>query len=157
MEKKKEETSKVKLVFDYREPFQAPYMVRELTKKLKLRNAVSGQTIFVAGISFVITAFVLFSIIGFNHWTLGLSVLIPFGLVELFNRVEPDGKKVHRFIIDYLSYLSLFVLPKKAIHQGRKVEIIKQSISYDRKKVSDIQVRRKKDTHEIDSARRKGI
>ncbi|MFR3685551.1 MAG: TcpE family conjugal transfer membrane protein, partial [Enterococcus sp.] len=137
MEKKKEENLKVKLVFDYREPFQAPYMVRELTKKLKLRNAVSGQTIFVAGVSFVMTAFILFSTVGFNHWTLGLSVLIPFGLVELFNRIEPDGKKVHLFIVDYLSYLLAFVIPKKSVYQGKKVEIVKKRISYDRKRVSD--------------------
>lgn len=150
MEKKKGETSKVKLVFDYREPFQSPYMVKELTKKLRLRNAISGQTIFVAGISFVMTAFALFSTIGFNHWTLGLSVLIPFGLVEVFNRIEPDGKKVHRFIVDYLSYLWTFVFFKKGIHQGRKLTIVKHRISYDRKKVSDIQVKRKGGSHEID-------
>lgn len=154
MEKKKEETTKAKLVFDYREPFQAPYMVRELTKKLKLRNAVSGQTIFVAGVSFVMTACMLFSTVGFKHWTLGLSVLIPFGLVEVFNRIEPDGKKVHLFIVDYLAYLWAFVVPKKAVYQGKKVEIVKKRISYNRKKVADIQVKRKDVPHEINRTSR---
>lgn len=142
MEKKKEEVLKTKLVFDYREPFQSPYMVKELTKKLRLRNAVSGQTIFVAGISFVLTAGALFSTIGFNHWTLALSALVPFGLVELFHRIEPDGKKVHLFIVDYLAYLWQFVLPKRVVYQGEKRVIIKEKIFYERKKIPSLQVRK---------------
>lgn len=126
---------KEKQVFDYREPFQAPYMIREITKNLKLPMAIAGQDIFTFMIGFAILALLTFPTIGVNQFTIIISVLLPYGLVALFNIIEPDGKKVPIFIWDYLKYLIGYQIPKWEIYQSEKIKTIKQLVFYDSMKI----------------------
>lgn len=133
--------NKEKQVFDYKEPFQAPYMVREITKKLRLRNAVSGQTIFVFGFTALLCLILFYPFLGFNQFYVMLSIAIPYGMVELFNRVEPDGKKVHLFLLDYIRFVWVYQIGKKAIQQTNLITIRKTKMIYKKEQLKHLTVK----------------
>ncbi|MGL9782351.1 MULTISPECIES: TcpE family conjugal transfer membrane protein [Enterococcus] len=133
--------NKEKQVFDYKEPFQAPYMVREITKKLRLRNAVSGQTIFVFGFTALLCLILFYPFLGFNQFYVMLSIAIPYGMVELFNRVEPDGKKVHLFLLDYIRFVWVYQIGKKAIQQTNLITIRKTKMIYKKEPLNHLKIK----------------
>lgn len=133
--------NKEKQVFDYKEPFQAPYMVREITKKLRLKNAVSGQTIFVFGFTALLCLILFYPFLGFNQLYVMLSIAIPYGMVELFNRVEPDGKKVHLFLLDYIRFVWVYQIGKKAIQQTNLITIRKTKMIYKKEQLKHLTVK----------------
>ncbi|EGP5595300.1 conjugal transfer protein [Enterococcus hirae] len=133
--------NKEKQVFDYKEPFQAPYMVREITKKLRLRNAVSGQTIFVFGFTALLCLILFYPFLGFNQFYVMLSIAIPYGMVELFNRVEPDGKKVHSFLLDYIRFVWVYQIGKKTIQQTNLITIRKTKMIYKKEQLKHLTVK----------------
>ncbi|MGQ4819940.1 TcpE family conjugal transfer membrane protein, partial [Enterococcus faecium] len=66
---------------------------------------------------------------GMNHLVVIVSLAIPYGLVQLFNHVEPDGKRAHIFLKDYFLYLLIFVFAHKSLyheqlHSFRQVKVI---------------------------------
>lgn len=137
----REEKQPIKQVFDYKEPFQAPYMVREITKKLRLRNAISGQTIFVFGFTALLCLVLFYPFLGFNQFYMMLSIAIPYGMVELFNRVEPDGKKVHVFLLDYLRFVMIYQIGKKVIQQTDLIKIRETKMIYKKEKIKELSVK----------------
>lgn len=112
-----------KQIFDYREPFNAPYMIREIAKNVRLPFVVYAQDFTIAMISFGIIFSILIGVIGFNQFTLLVSVGISYGMVQLFNKVEPDGKRVDIFVKDYLNYLVHYGLTKKVVYHEQLEKI----------------------------------
>ncbi|EMF0445289.1 TPA: TcpE family conjugal transfer membrane protein [Enterococcus faecium] len=133
--------NKEKQVFDYKEPFQAPYMVREITKKLRLRNAVPGQTIFVFGFTALLSMLILYPLLGFTQFFVILCLIIPYGMVELFNRVEPDGKKVHLFLLDYIRFVCVYQIGKKVIQQTNLITIRKTKMIYKKEQLNHLKIK----------------
>ncbi|MFD1899160.1 TcpE family conjugal transfer membrane protein [Enterococcus termitis] len=105
-----------KQVFDYREPFNAPYMIREIAKNVRLPFVVYAQDFTIAMISFSVTFSFLIALLGFNQLTLLASVGVSYGMIQLFNKVEPDGKRVDIFVKDYLNYLVHYGLIKNVVY-----------------------------------------
>mgnify|MGYP005983273697 CR=1 FL=1 len=134
---------KEKQVFDYREPFQAPYMVREITKKIRLRNAISGQSIFVFGFTCLFCGFLFYPFLGFTQLFVALCLLIPYGMVELFNRIEPDGKKVHAFLIDYIRFIFVYQLGKKSLQHTNLIKVRKTKMIYKKESLNNLQLKKK--------------
>lgn len=130
-----------KEVFDYKEPFHAPQMVREITKRFKLRNAIPAQTFFVGGFTAVFVGVLLYLIRGFDQLSVLLTVTASWGMIELFNRVEPDGKKVHVFLKDYVLYIFTYQLKNQVLQHGRFIKLNKHELVYERKTVADLCVK----------------
>lgn len=105
-----------KQIFDYREPFNAPYMIREIAKNVRLPFVVYAQDFTIAMISFGCTFSFLIGLIGFSQITLLASIGVSYGMVQLFNKVEPDGKRVDIFVKDFLNYLVHYGLTKRVIY-----------------------------------------
>ncbi|EOE6377803.1 TcpE family conjugal transfer membrane protein [Enterococcus hirae] len=133
--------NKEKQVFDYKEPFQAPYMVREITKKLRLRNAISGQTIFVFGFTALLCVLILYPLLGFTQFFVILCLIIPYSMVELFNRVEPDGKKVHSFLLEYIRFVCIYQIGKKTIQQTNLITIRKTKMIYKKEQLNHLTIK----------------
>ncbi|EAE7308546.1 conjugal transfer protein [Listeria monocytogenes] len=131
---------KDKQVLDYREPFNAPYMIREIAKNVRLPFIVYAQDFTIAILSFFIVFLLLFITIGFNQITAILSVGIPYGIVQIFNRIEPDGKRLDLFTKDYLTYLWFYVLPKKIVYHGRLESIKPSKVVYEKQTINSIRV-----------------
>lgn len=121
-----------KQIFDYREPFNAPYMIREIAKNVRLPFVVYAQDFTIAMISFGVTFSVLIGLIGFNQFTLLASVGVSYGMVQLFNKVEPDGKRVDIFVKDYLIYLVHYGLSKKVMYHEQIEKLKIEKIVYEK-------------------------
>ncbi|NBK03545.1 conjugal transfer protein, partial [Listeria monocytogenes] len=105
-----------KQILDYREPFNAPYMIREIAKNVNLPFVVYAQDFTVATVSFALVFSCLLLLFGMNQLVIMVSIAIPYGLVQLFNRVEPDGKRADIFLKDYLSYLMTYVMKHQVLY-----------------------------------------
>lgn len=121
-----------KQILDYREPFNAPYMIREIAKNVNLPFVVYAQDFTVATVSFALVFSLLLVTVGMNQLVIMISIGIPYGLVQLFNRVEPDGKRADIFLKDYLSYLFTFVLKRKILYHEQLESIKQEKVIYDR-------------------------
>jgi hypothetical protein len=121
---------KNKQIFDYREPFNAPYMIRELAKNVKLPFVVYAQDFTIATISFALMLLLSFLTIGLNQIALMVSIGISYGMVQLFNRVEPDGKRVDLFLKDYFNYLWTYVLSRKVLYHEQRETFKQEKVVY---------------------------
>lgn len=130
-----------KYVFDYREPFNAPTMVRELTKKFKLSRAYASQDIVVLISTCVVLGLFFWKVaFGLNRFTVLFTGLCSYGLMTLLNRYEPEGKAPFKFIYDYAVYLWEWQLPKWSFYQDEKVKINREKCVYEQEKVSDFMI-----------------
>ncbi|ROY39995.1 conjugal transfer protein [Enterococcus casseliflavus] len=124
--------NKEKQILDYREPFNAPYMIREIAKNVHLPFVVYGQDFTVATVSFAISFSLLLFFFGMNQLVVMLSLAIPYGLVQLFNRVEPDGKRADIFLKDYLVYLFTFAYGHKSLYHEQLHSFKQEKVIYQR-------------------------
>lgn len=124
-----------KRIFDYREPFNAPYMVREIVKNVRLPFVVYAQDFTVAVISFLVVGISLYLCFGINQLTVATTAAASYGMVQLFNKVEPDGKRVDLFLKDYLTYLFTFVFSRKVVYHECLEQIKMKKTVYQEKVV----------------------
>jgi len=122
-----------KRYYDYSVGLNTPYWIQELrTPKGKLifrfdtpQNisffVVSGLVLLVMILINVNTS--LFSIM--HRLTFGLSIILwvflPLKLAKFYCEYEPDGKKMHQFLVDGMIYFFEFVLNDKKIYHGMRV------------------------------------
>ena len=123
---------KEKQILDNREPLKAPYMIREIAKNVHLPFVVYAQDFTVATISFAVVFSALFMLFGINQLVVMVSLAIPYGLVQLFNRVEPDGKRADIFLKDYFVYLLTFVFGHKLLYHEQLHSFKQEKVIYDR-------------------------
>lgn len=121
-----------KQIYDYREPFNAPYMIREIAKNVNLPFVVYAQDFTIATVSFGITFGLFVWLFGFNQITLMISIGVPYGIVQLFNKVEPDGKRVDIFIRDYLVYFFSYLVTSKALYHEELEDFKQEKVVYEK-------------------------
>lgn len=122
---------KEKYVFDYKEPFNAPLVIRKLTDNFSLNFNLYAFDVVV----YMVSGLSLYVLL---HWFIPLAsqfgVLfyfgMPFLIVKIFATLEPDGKKVHVFLIDYAKFLIRYQIPKKGIYHGEKICLFKEKVTY---------------------------
>ncbi len=133
-----------KQILDYREPFNAPYMIREIAKNVNLPFVVYAQDFTVATVSFALVFSSLLLLFGMNQLVIIISIAVPCGLVQLFNRVEPDGKRADIFLKDYVSYLVTYVMKYQVLYH-EQLQIMKQEkVIYHRCMVSQLMIKEEK-------------
>lgn len=130
-----------KYVFDYKEPFNAPYLIREITKKIRLPFTMQAQDVLVFTMTLVIVGGALFLLFGFTKFVLLGTLLCAYGLVKLVNSFEPDGKKIHFFIKDYVVFLLMYQLGRKSFYHGQRIYVNEDVVRYDIKMSNDIEVK----------------
>ncbi|HBI7177707.1 TPA: conjugal transfer protein [Listeria monocytogenes] len=134
--------NKEKQILDYREPFNAPYMIREIAKNVHLPFVVYAQDFTVATVSFAITFSLLLLIFGMNQVVVMISIAIPYGLVHLFNRVEPDGKRADIFLKDYLLYLFTFAFGHKSLYHEQLHSFKQEKVIYSRCTIEQLLIKK---------------
>ncbi|CAK20196.1 TcpE family conjugal transfer membrane protein [Listeria welshimeri] len=120
-----------KQILDYREPFNAPYMIREIAKNVNLPFVVYAQDFTIATVSFALVFSCLLFLFGMNQLVIMISIAIPYGLIQLFNRVEPDGKRADIFLKDYLSYLVTYVMKHQVLYHEQLQTMKQEKVIYD--------------------------
>jgi hypothetical protein len=132
---------KEKYVFDYKEPFSAPTMVREITKKFKLPRAYQSQDLIVIIISSLVLGLFFWKIaFGLNRFTIMFTGLSSYGLMTILNRYEPEGKSPFKFIWDYVLYLYEWQLPKNLFYHDEKVKMNKDKCVYEQEKIESFYI-----------------
>ncbi|WP_261998757.1 conjugal transfer protein [Enterococcus faecalis] len=121
-----------KQILDYREPFNAPYMIREIAKNVNLPFVVYAQDFTVATVSFALVFSCLLLLFGMNQLVIMISIAIPYVLVQLFNRVEPDGKRADIFLKHYLSYLVIYVMKNQVLYHEQLQTMKQEKVIYSR-------------------------
>lgn len=125
-------------IFDYSKGLNAPYWIQEVAIDTKKGKKVLWTFSVPVQISYFVLFFltlilmltVMAPIMSFLYKvTYSGSVLlyffIPKKVARFYSEFEPQGKKMHVFLWDYLRYFISFVLNKKPIYQGERMEDFK--------------------------------
>ncbi|PIA85346.1 conjugal transfer protein [Streptococcus parauberis] len=130
--------------FDYSRGLNAPYWIQEV-------KTTKGKLIWYFSTPMQLSFFIVFFIIlmlmltvcsplmqVLNALTHSISMLlywfVPNKLAKFYVEYEPQGKKMHVFLWDYLVYLMEYGLNKKGIYQGERVELV-DTIVFEKTKI----------------------
>jgi hypothetical protein len=127
--------------YDYSTGLQAPYWLQEI-------RSPKGQLIWHLSTPYELSFFVVFFIsllilvwlsIQVNAvvniptaFTILFNVLVPYRLARFYCEFEPDGKRMHLFLLDTVGYFFNFILDKRVIYQGVKAEESKAIIIFEK-------------------------
>ncbi|MBE3600357.1 conjugal transfer protein [Streptococcus agalactiae] len=124
--------------FDYSRGLTAPYWIQEIkTSKGKLLWYFSTPmqlSFFIVFFLILVLMLTIFSVPMqlLNRLTHSISLLlywfVPYRLSKFYTEYEPQGKKMHTYIWDYLVYLIDYGFNKKAIYQGERVEVLEEIV-----------------------------
>ncbi|MBL1226503.1 TcpE family conjugal transfer membrane protein [Enterococcus sp. BWR-S5] len=114
---------KQKKLYNYKRALTVPFMVQKLWRGFTLENPLELTKVAVFGLS-LISLFTIFRpvvwLLGFiPGLNLAAYILIPIGVVMLYDRLEPDGLKIHEYVIDYLFFLLSYKGSGKVICQSQ--------------------------------------
>lgn len=124
-----------KEIYDYGKAIDAPYWIQQVwvgkkgKRKLLWTFTVPMQLSYFVVFLGVLSIMILYlgPIMDFLYkWTFATSVLLywylPQTLARLYVESEPQGKKMHQFLIDYLRYLITYRMNRKAIYHNERVD-----------------------------------
>ncbi|HGS8834150.1 TPA: conjugal transfer protein [Streptococcus agalactiae] len=124
--------------FDYSRGLNAPYWIQEIkTAKGKLIWYFSTPmqlSFFIVFFVILVLLLTVFSrlMMALNSMTHSISMLlywfVPYRLSKFYTEYEPQGKKMHVYLWDYLVYVKDFKLNRKAIYQGERVDVIDEIV-----------------------------
>lgn len=118
---------KNKGLYNYKRALTIPFMVQKLTKKFTLHKAIPITWFVTMGLSILAMftilrpVFAIFDVI--TGLKLAVQIVFPFIVTHLYHTLEPDGLKIHEYVIDLFIYLYSIRLGNKKIYQGELVEV----------------------------------
>ena len=60
------------------------------------------------------------------------NVLVPYRLARFYCEFEPDGKRMHLFLVDTITYFFHFIADKRMIYQGERAEGFREIIDFEK-------------------------
>lgn len=118
---------KHKPLYNYKDALNVPYMVQKIWKGFSLENPIEVTKFAVFGISIILMltilkpVFALFNVI--PGLKLAMQLSFPVVATLSYDKVEPDGLKIHEYGIDSIVYFFQFRLRKKSIYQDQLVDV----------------------------------
>ena len=119
-------------LYDYARGINAPYWIQEIKTQKGKRiwyfatpMQLSFFIVFILVFILMLTVFssFLLPLVKLTHSiSLYLYWYIPYKLARFYTEYEPQGKKMHIFLIDYIRYLIDFRLNRKAIYHEDRVK-----------------------------------
>lgn len=119
-------------LFDYSRGINAPYWIQEIKspkgKRIWYFSTPMQVSFFVV---FFLVLIVMFQFLSpLLSWLAShthsisslLYAVVPYKIAKYYTETEPEGKKMHIFIMDWLKYWFEFSLDRRAIYQGERVE-----------------------------------
>lgn len=121
--------------FDYARGLNAPYWIQELrTPKGHLLWYFSTPMQLSFFIVFFVILLLMLTILSpvmslLNAYTHSVTMLlygyVPYHLSKFYVEFEPQGKKMHVFLWDYMVYMKEYGFDKRAIYQGERHKVKK--------------------------------
>lgn len=125
-------------LFDYSRGINAPYWIQEIKspkgKRIWYFSTPMQVSFFVVFFLVLIVMFQLLSpllswLASHTHSISSLLyVILPYKIAKIYTETEPEGKKMHVFIADWLKYWFEFSLSKRSIYQGERVDMEKEFV-----------------------------
>ncbi len=125
-------------LFDYSRGINAPYWIQEIKspkgKRIWYFSTPMQVSFFVVFFLVLIVMFQLLSpllswLASHTHSISSLLyVILPYKIAKIYTETEPEGKKMHVFIADWLKYWFEFRLDKRSIYQGERVDMEKEFV-----------------------------
>lgn len=125
-------------LFDYSRGINAPYWIQEIKspkgKRIWYFSTPMQVSFFVVFFLVLIVMFQLLSpllswLASHTHSISSLLyVILPYKIAKIYTETEPEGKKMHVFIADWLKYWFEFRLDKRSIYQGERVDTEKEFV-----------------------------
>ena len=125
-------------LFDYSRGINAPYWIQEIKspkgKRIWYFSTPMQVSFFVVFFLVLIVMFQLLSpllswlALHTHSISSLLYVVLPYKIAKIYTETEPEGKKMHVFIADWLKYWFEFTLDKRAIYQGERVDMEKEFV-----------------------------
>lgn len=129
--------------YDYSAGLQAPFWLQEI-------RSPKGQLIWHFSTPYELSFFVVFFfsmiiLIGISSqvnavlsiptaFLILFNVLVPYRLARFYCEFEPDGKRMHLFLVDTITYFFHFILDKRMIYQGERAEGFREIIDFEKTK-----------------------
>lgn len=125
-----------KQLYNYKKALLLPFMIQKLWRGFTLENPVELTKILVFGG----TLLLLFTVFRPIMWLLGLVkglsfagyILIPMGVVMLWEQVEPDGLKIPVYVVDYFFYMIHFKIRNRVINQNETIRSIEELVVFEK-------------------------
>lgn len=125
-------------LFDYSRGINAPYWIQEIKspkgKRIWYFSTPMQVSFFVV---FFLVLIVMFQFLSpLLSWLAShthsisslLYAVVPYKIAKYYTETEPEGKKMHVFIADWLKYWFEFRLDKRSIYQGERVDMEKEFV-----------------------------
>jgi hypothetical protein len=65
-------------------------------------------------------------------FTILINFFIPYRLARLYCEFEPDGKRMHLFLVDIVTYFFNFILDKRMVYQGIRTNNCYETIIFEK-------------------------
>lgn len=125
-----------KQLYNYKKALLLPFMIQKLWRGFTLENPIELTKILVFGG----TLLLLFTVFRPVMWLLGLVkglsfagyLLIPMGVVMLWEQVEPDGLKIPIYVVDYFFYMIHFKIRSRVINQNETIKSIEELVVFEK-------------------------
>lgn len=133
----------MKELYNYKEVFDAPITIRKLFNDYTLPFAVSMSRIVIILVTLLFLWLCRDLIASLNHLFSGASLLIYIGIPWVTSkyvmRIQPNGKKLHHFLWDFMPFFFTTFLPKQkychdeVVRYRQKAEFKSHNVSVRRK------------------------
>jgi len=128
------------IYYDYSEGLNAPFWIQEIrTPRGKLIWTFTSPMELSYFLILALTALLiirLFPLLAFlGSMRIVALILVPIKVAKLYVSYEPDGKKMHLFLIDFLVYVFSFIFNKKGLYKGKRVETSPRTIVFGKTKI----------------------
>lgn len=121
---------KKKKLFNYKKALTVPFMIQKLWRGFTLENPLELTKVVVFGGTLIALFTVLRPLMLLLGVLKGLDIaayiLLPVGMVMLWDKLEPDGLKIPQYVIDFLFYLITYKIGRKVINQNQTFTDLKE-------------------------------
>lgn len=127
---------KTKKLFNYKKALTVPFMIQKLWRGFTLENPIELTKVLVYGLTLLLLFTVFRPVMAVLGIIKGLDIatyiLLPIGLVMLWDKVEPDGLKIPQYLTDFLFYLLTYKVGKKVINQNETLKVSKELVVFEK-------------------------
>lgn len=128
--------------YDYALGLNTPYWIQEIRTKRKLiwtfQTPVSFPFILVMFGSALVIFVLIHPFLSILQYVavvpVSMCTVLPWYIGKKYVEVEPDGKKLHRYLFDFFRFVKDFGFDKRGIYQGERRKEVEEKIVFEKVK-----------------------
>lgn len=122
--------------YNYRNVFNEPIKIKQLTQSFSLPYFIKLRDVLIYLLTLVILFIVFHSVVSFISsyiplFTMLFYVGMPYLSVRLVEKVQPDGKNIFWYLLDYITFYFEYLQGKKKICHDIKASYTDKPVVFD--------------------------